>query len=104
MKIIKGVLKEELENSLRMLKRYQEEIDTLKGCLVKKKIGKRSYYYLAKREGKKVKFIYKGSVSAEIKKAYREQRKMLRKYKGLIAQVKKQIVFLKRSLRGKEAV
>ncbi|MBU4346711.1 hypothetical protein L6386_04195 [bacterium] len=83
-----------------MLKRYQEEIDKIKGCLVKKKIGKRSYYYLARREGKKVKFIYKGPVSTEIRKAYREQRKMLRKYKGLIAQVKKQIGFLKKALRA----
>ncbi len=56
MGVIKGVLKEELENSYDMLKRYQEEIAKVKGCLIRKKIGKRYYYYLVKRQGKKVKF------------------------------------------------
>ena len=103
MGVIKGVLKEELENSLDMLKRYQEEIAKIKGCLIRKKIGKRYYYYLVKRQGKKVKFIYKGPISEEVKKAYAEQRKMLKKYKKLLLQVKNQIKFIRRALRGKEA-
>jgi hypothetical protein len=102
--VIKGVLKEELENSRDMLKRYQEEIGKIKGCLIKKKIGKRYYYYLVKRQGKKVKFIYKGPISEKVKKAYAEQRKMLNKYKRLLLQVKNQIKFIRRALRGKEAI
>jgi len=104
MGVIKGVLKEELENSRDMLKRYQEEIAKIKGCLIRKKIGRRYYYYLVKRQGKKVKFIYKGPISEEVKKAYVEQRKMLNKYKKLLLQVKKQIWFIRRALRGKETV
>jgi len=104
MGVIKGVLKEELENSHDMLKRYQEEIAKIKGCLIRKKIGRRYYYYLAKRQGKKVKFIYKGPISEEVRKAYAEQRKMLNKYKKLLLQVKSQIKFIKRALRGKETV
>lgn len=104
MGVLKGVLKEELENSRDMLKRYKEEIVKIKGCLIRKKIGRRYYYYLVKREGKKVKFIYKGPVSEEIEKAYSEQRKMLNKYKKLLSRVKNQIKFIKRALRGKEAV
>ena len=104
MGVIKGVLKEELENSLNMIKRYQEEIAKIKGCLIRKKIGRRYYYYLAKRQGKKIKFIYKGPISEEIKKAYSQQRKMLSKYKKLLLKSKKQVKFLKRALRGKEAV
>ena len=104
MSVIKGVLKEELENSHNMLKRYQEEITKIKGCLIRKKIGNRYYYYLAKREGKKVKFIYKGPISEEIKKAYSGQRKMLNKYKELLLKSKKQIKFIMRALRGKESV
>lgn len=104
MGVIKGVLKEELENSLRLLKRYQEEIEKIKGCLVRKKIGRRYYYYLAKRQGRKIKFIYKGPASREIKKAYAEQNERLNKYKSLLSKVKKQIKFLERALRGKEAV
>jgi len=104
MGVIKGVLKEELENSYDMLKGYRREIDRIKGCLIRKKIGKRYYYYLAKRQGKKIKFIYKGPISEEVRKAYAEQRKMLSKYKKLLLQVKNQIKFIKRALRGKEAV
>ena len=104
MGVIKGVLKEELENSCDMLKRYQEEIAKIKGCLIRKKIGKRYYYYLVKRQGKKVKFIYKGPISEEVKKAYVKQRKMLNKYRKLLLQVKNQIKFIRRALRGKEAV
>lgn len=104
MGVLKGVLNEELENSRDMLKRYQEEIAKIKGCLIKKKIGKRYYYYLVKRQGNKVKFLYKGPISEEVKKAHIEQRTMLNKYKKLLLQVKGQIKFLRRALRGKEAV
>jgi len=104
MGVIRGVLKEELENSRDMLKRYQEEIAKIKGCLIRKKIGKRYYYYLVKRQGKKVKFIYKGPISEEVKKAYVKQRKMLNKYRKLLLQVKDQIKFIGRALRGKETV
>ena len=104
MGVIRGVLKEELENSRDMLKRYQEEITKIKGCLIRKKIGKRYYYYLVKRQGKKVKFIYRGPISEEAKKAYAEQRKMLNKYKRLLLQVKNQIKFIRRALRGKETI
>jgi len=104
MGVIKGVLKEEFENSRDMLKRYQEEIAKIKGCLVRKKIGSRYYYYLVKRQGKKVRFIYKGPISQEVKKEYAKQRKLLNKYKKLLSQVKNQIQFIKRALRGKETV
>ena len=104
MGVIKGVLKEELINSLDLVNRYQEEITKIKGCLIRKKIGKRYYYYLAKRQGKKIKFIYKGPISEEIRKAYSQQRKMLDKYKKLLLTSKRQVTFIKRALRGKEAI
>jgi hypothetical protein len=104
MGVIKGVLKEELQNSCDMLKSYQREIAKVKGCLIRKKIGRRYYYYLAKRQGNKVQFIYKGPISEEVKRAYAQQRKMLSKYKKLLAQVKNQIKFIRRALRGKEAI
>ena len=104
MGVIKGVLKEELENSRDMLKSYQGEIAKIKGCLIRKKIGKRYYYYLVKRQGKKVNFIYKGPISEEVKKAYVKQRKMLNKYRKLLLQVKNQIKFIRRALRGKETI
>lgn len=104
MGIIKGVLKEELANSLGLVKRYQEEIAKFKGALVKKKIGRRYYYYLAKREGKKVNFIYQGPASAQVKRACAQKRKSLARCKELLAKVKHQVRFLRRALRGKEPV
>ncbi|MBC8420305.1 MAG: hypothetical protein H8E10_17100 [Desulfobacterales bacterium] len=43
---IKGVLKEELENSIIMQKKYEEELQKLPvGSLIKKKIKGHEYYY-----------------------------------------------------------
>ena len=102
---IKGVLKEELTNSRRLKKSYEREISKLpKGSLVKKIIKGHEYFYLLIREGRKVRFIYKGKVSeAELKK-YREVKQYRAKYRKLLSQVKKQIRFLKSNLRGKESI
>ena len=103
--VIKGVLAEELENSLRMKKEYKAALRKLpKGCLAARKIRGRVYYYLVKRVGEKVKYIYKGRVSEEEKKKYEEAKMLRAKYRKLLSQVKKQIRFLRSSLRGKEAI
>lgn len=103
--VIKGVLAEELQNSLRMKKEYEVALGKLpKGCLAARKIRGHIYYYLVKRVGKKVKYIYKGRISAEEKKRYQEAKILRAKYRSLLSQVKKQIKFLRSSLRGKEAI
>ena len=103
--VIKGVLAEELENSLRMKKEYEEALRRLlQGCLAKRKIKGHDYFYLVKRVDKKVKYIYKGKVSEEEIKKYEEAKVMRAKYRNLLSRVKKQIKFLKGALRGKEAV
>ena len=103
--VIKGVLAEELENSLRMKKEYEEALSKLpKGCLVVRKIRDHEYCYLVKRIEKKVKYIYKGKISEEERKKYEEAKILRAKYRKLLSQVKKQIRFLRSSLRGKEAI
>ena len=103
--VIKGVLAEELSNSLRMKKEYEAALRKLpKGCLVAKSIRGHTYYYLVKREDKKVRYIYKGKISEEEKKKYEEAKMLRAKYRKLLSQVKRQIRFLRSSLRGKEAV
>jgi len=103
--VIKGALAEELENSLRMKKAYEDALKKLpKGCLVAKKIKGHEYYYLAVREKKRVKYSYKGKVSADEKKKYEEAKVLRVKYRKLLSQVKKQIRFLRSSLRGKEPI
>ncbi|MBD3295889.1 MAG: hypothetical protein GF392_00790 [Candidatus Omnitrophica bacterium] len=99
---IKSVLKEELENSLQMKKDYEKALAELpKGSLIKKRIKGHEYYYLVLRENGKVKFIYKGKPSKEEIKKYEEAKEYRAKYRKLLSQVKKQIKFLRSSLRGK---
>jgi len=103
--VIKGVLSEELQNSQRMKKEYEDALKELpQGCLVVKKIKGHEYYYLVKRVNEKIKYVYKGKVSEEEKKKYREAKVLRAKYRKLLSQVKKQIRFLRSSLRGKEPI
>lgn len=102
---IKGVLKEELANSLRMQRGYERELKKLpKGSLVKKRIKGREYYYLLLREQGKVKFVYKGKVSEQEIKKYRQAKEFRARYRNLLSRVKKQVRFLRGSLRGKESI
>ncbi len=105
MKVLKGVLKEELANSLAMEKSYKRELVKLpKGSLIKKKIRGHEYFYLVRREDGKVKFIYKGKVSQDQQEKYKNVKELRSKYRKLLSEVKKQIIFLRSTLRGKESV
>lgn len=106
MGVIKGVLKEELENSIRMKKNYEKALKLHPGgCFVQKEIKGRKYYYLAVRDGKKVRFIYKGKELSKEDMADLEKSKRLRKkYKQFIKKLNDQIKYLRRALRGKEDV
>ena len=64
---IKGVLKEELENSIRMKRKYEEELKKLPvGSLIKKKIKGYEYYYIVLRENGTIKFVYKGKRVSDV--------------------------------------
>lgn len=105
MKIIKSMLEEELANSLAMKKDYEKELAKLpKGSLIKKNVKGHEYYYLVVRENGKVKFIYKGKKvnNREILK-YKQAKEYRAKYRKLLSEVKKQIKFLKGTLRGKKS-
>lgn len=96
---IKGVLSEELVNSERMLKKYKQALEALpKGSIVEKRIKGKPFYYVAYREGNQVKFKYKGKLSPKELGKYAESKKLKAKYRNLIAELRKQIVFLKRAL------
>ena len=105
MKVIKSVLKEELANSLAMMKSYERELAKLpKGSLVRKIIKGRGYYYLQVREGGRVRFIYKGKIPQEDVKRYEQAKQYRAKYRRLLSEAKKQVRFLRSTLRGKEPV
>ena len=103
--VIKGVLAEELKNSLKMEKDYGRSLKALPlGCLAKRVVRGRAYYYLVRREGQKVVYQYKGIISPEEIKRYQDIKEKRARYRGLLSRVKKQIRYLKGALRGKEAV
>jgi len=103
--VIKGVLAEELENSIRMKQSYEEALRKLpKGALAIRKIRRHEYCYLVVRVGQKVKYKYLGKLSEAEKRRRRDTTKLRAKYRKLLSQVKKQIKFLKGSLRGKQAI
>ena len=102
---IKSVLAEELENSMRMRKEYEKALEKIpKGCLSKKNIKGINYYYVAKREGSKVIYEYKGKLSKEQIKKIKSNAELRAKYRGSLSKVKRQIRFLKGCLRGKEPI
>jgi len=103
--IIKGVLAEELDNSLHMKTEYEKKMKLLpKGCLTVKKIKGHEYCYLVERKNKKVFYKYLGKLSASEKTKHKENSLLRIKYRRLLSQLKKQIKFLRGSLRGKQAV
>ena len=105
MGVIKGVLREELENSLRMKGHYERELAKLpKGSLIKKRIKGREYYYVVLRQNGKVKFIYKARIGKDEKDKYIKAKEYRAKYRKLLSQVKRQIRFLRGALRGKTPI
>ena len=105
MGVIKGALKEELKNSLQMKKSFEKELAKLpQGSLIKKKIKGHEYYYLLLRQEGKVKFIYKGKISDDEIKKFKEAKNYRAKYKKSLSMIKRQIKFLRGVLRGKESV
>jgi hypothetical protein len=102
---IKGVLREELENSLRMQERYKEELSRLpRGSLSKRIIKGHEYYYLVYREDGKVRSEYKGKSSPEEIAEYEVAKKKRAQYRKQLSKVKKQIRFLRGALRGNESI
>lgn len=103
MRVIRSVLEEELSNSLRMRREYEGALKRLpKGVLIRKRIRGHGYYYLLKREGGRVRFDYLGRhISPEVAHRYKEAKQLRAKYRKLLTQVKQQVSFLEKALRGR---
>jgi len=106
MGVIKGVLKEELENSIRLKKDYEKALKKYPGgSLIKKEIKGHKYYYLAYRDGKHVRFVYKSKkLSKEFIAEFKKSKQLRVKYKEMIRHLNKRIKYLRKSLHGKEDV
>ncbi|MFC1596171.1 hypothetical protein ACFL4D_02680 [Candidatus Margulisiibacteriota bacterium] len=103
--MIKGVLAEELENSLDMEQKYIAELAKLPhGTLSVKQIKGHKYYYLSKKVGGKVCQAYLGKLPEEKIKFYEDIKQKRKQYRSQLSQVRKQINFLKGTLRGKKPI
>ena len=102
---IREILVEELENSLHMEREYSARLAQLpKGSLVKRIRNQNEYYYIVYRENGKVCLDYVGKeVSAEMKERYRDGKARRAQYRRLRSQVRQQIKFIERALRGKQS-
>jgi hypothetical protein len=97
MNAIQGVLHEELENSIRIKKRYLDALSQIKkGCLRKKTVNDKEYFYLVYREGAKVKYSYLGKLSEQQIKEHRENQKRRKEYQDSVRKLNQQIKYLKR--------
>ena len=102
---IKGVLREELENSLRMKQNYEEALAEIpKGSLVHRIIKGHPYYYLVFRDKGRVRSVYKGKLSKGEVEAYNKAKQQRARYRKHLSEINRQIRFLRKVLRGKEEV
>jgi len=102
---IKPILREELENSLRMQAAYERELARLpKGSLVRRSIRGHRYWYLVYREGGRVRSVYRGKLGRDEVRRYGEAKRSRARYRRLLSRVKRQIRYLRGVLRGKEPV
>ena len=104
--VIKGVLKEELDNSLRLKRNYEKELRRLpRGSLIRKKVKGRIYFYLEVWEEGKPRFIYQGvQCSKKDLEKYERAKKLRSQYKHQVSVLHKRIVFLRSSLRGNKPI
>ena len=98
MSVFKDLLQEERKRLNTLKNKYEQMLNKLpKGSLSRKVRNNRSYYYLAYREGDKVKFEYVGKVDSE---KYRVLQKELAKRHDLsnkLKQVNKELGELSKS-------
>ncbi|MBI9098734.1 MAG: hypothetical protein JEY91_09665 [Spirochaetaceae bacterium] len=97
MSVIKDVIQEEYNRLNSLIDLYDHKVsECVKGSLSIKKRGDHSYYYLAYRDEKKVKFVYVGKegspsvkeISEKIEKRHRYE-KMRKKSKENLDEVRK---------------
>ena len=99
MKIIKGILAEELDNARQKLRLYQKELASLpKGSIVSKRIKGRLFHYLAYRNGPRMVFKYQGKLDEKSLVKFRSIQKQRAQCREFIADLRKQIRFLERTL------
>lgn len=103
MKILKGILEEQLENALRLKEDYIKALSQLgHGNIIKKRIYNQDYYYNEYRNGARIIFEYLGKPSQKELQRLLEEKHRREEYKKMVKELNLQISFLQKALRAKE--
>lgn len=103
MKVLISTLQEELAQSKRLEKKYQDSLAALpQGSFILRKVGAKQYGYLTRREEGRVVQEYLGHLNDAAIAKFREQMAKKKNYKEQLKKVKGQIKILERALRGTE--
>lgn len=103
MKILKGILEEQLDNAIRLKKDYIKTLAQLgHGSIIKKKIYNHDYYYNEYRDGSRIVFEYLGRLKPEEIEVFSDNRHRREEYKRMIRELDRQISFLEKALCAKE--
>lgn len=103
MKILRGILVEQLKNAIRLKKDYIKALAQLgRGSIIKKRIYNHDYYYNEYREGGRVVFEYLGKLKPEEIHVLLGKKHRREEYKKMIKELDQQISFLQKALRAKE--
>lgn len=103
MKVLIGVLEEQLENAIRLKEDYLKAIEKYgRGSVIKKRIYNQDYYYNEYRDGQRIVFDYLGKLKPDELKVLSENKHKRTEYKKMVEELDRQISFLKKALRLKE--
>ena len=106
MEMLKGVLREELENSYRRIVAFEKALQELpQGSIHEKVIGDKQYYYRVCWHSKAKKNVFEllsEKPSKELLLSYEKAKEKRASYKNQIRILKLQVQFLERVLRARE--
>ncbi|MBQ3840307.1 MAG: hypothetical protein II819_10320 [Fibrobacter sp.] len=99
MRVVNGILKEELDRLERLQAKYSAMLKALpKGSLRKKKIGQKIYFYLVSRKGDQVVTEYLCQGDSPEAKSFEEQDAKRRDIKSKFKSVKEDIAEIKKAI------
>lgn len=94
---LRGVIREELENAQGKLVHFRKVLKDLpRGSLVRKVIKGKVYWYMAERDGAKVRFHYMGKLESGDIAKHGEAKLLRGKYRRIISDLRAQIADYKR--------
>lgn len=102
MSVLINTLREEFQTVKRLEQKYLKNLKALpQGSFIIRKVGKKQYGYLTRREAGAVRQVYLGSLDEKEVEKYRNLMKQRRLYRDQLKSVREQKKILERALRGK---